>query len=55
VCDTCGCSDDLEAQSKVELIKAASNRLRGDISAELNGPEAAFSDASIQLLKFHGN
>jgi sulfite reductase (ferredoxin) len=54
VCDTCGCSDDLEAQSKVELIKAASNRLRGDISAELNGPEAAFSDASMQLLKFHG-
>lgn len=55
MCDTCGCSDDLEAQSKVELIKAASNRLRGDISAELNGPEAAFSDASIQLLKFHGS
>jgi len=55
VCDTCGCSDDLEAQSKVELIKAASNRLRGDISAELNGPEAAFSDASIQLLKLHGS
>src|ERR1019366_3847989 len=55
VCATCGCSDDLDAQSKVELIKAASNRLRGDISAELNGPDAAFSDASMQLLKFHGS
>jgi sulfite reductase (ferredoxin) len=54
MCDTCGCSAPTEGLSKVELIKAASRRLRGDIQAELGSGEAAFTEGSMQLLKFHG-
>ena len=54
MCETCGCTVPVEDLSKVELIKAKSNRLRGDIDAELNTDEPAFAEASMQLLKFHG-
>ncbi len=54
MCETCGCSASDDELSKVEHIKAASNHLRGDISAELTNDELVFSEASMQLLKFHG-
>jgi sulfite reductase (ferredoxin) len=40
--------------SKVERIKAASDGLRGTIARELAEPTERFSDADVQLLKFHG-
>ncbi|MHB8719203.1 MAG: NADPH-dependent assimilatory sulfite reductase hemoprotein subunit [Candidatus Dormibacteria bacterium] len=40
--------------SAVERIKAASHALRGDIAAELAEPTSHFSEASGQILKFHG-
>jgi sulfite reductase (ferredoxin) len=40
--------------SKVEQIKVTSNYLRGQIAEELAQPTTHFSDAQIQLLKFHG-
>lgn len=54
MCETCGCTAPADGLSKVELIKARSNRLRGDIEAELGSDEAAFTESSMQLLKFHG-
>ncbi|TMD37759.1 MAG: NADPH-dependent assimilatory sulfite reductase hemoprotein subunit [Chloroflexi bacterium] len=44
----------LEASSKNESIKAASNHLRGLIKEELIEDTPAFGDESEQLLKFHG-
>ncbi len=44
----------LEALSKNESIKAASNHLRGLIKEELIEDTPAFGDESEQLLKFHG-
>ncbi len=40
--------------SPVELIKQASNFLRGEIAEELANNNPAFGKASIQLLKHHG-
>lgn len=40
--------------SKVEHIKAESQHLRGRIAEELAKPTSHFSEAEIQLLKFHG-
>jgi sulfite reductase (ferredoxin) len=58
MCSTCGCGEpDGELSgglSKVEVIKEGSNRLRGEIENELQAETPAFSDASMQLLKFHG-
>jgi sulfite reductase (ferredoxin) len=54
VCETCGCSTPPDQLSKVEHIKAGSNHLRGDIATEIAGDEPSFSEASTQLLKFHG-
>ncbi len=42
------------AHTEVELIKAASGRLRGALHGELADGDAAFSAASGHLLKFHG-
>ncbi len=54
MCGSCGCSTPEDELSKVELIKASSNLLRGDIAGELTSAEPQFSDESMQLLKFHG-
>jgi sulfite reductase (ferredoxin) len=54
MCGTCGCSEPEQELSKVELIKASSNLLRGDIVEELASAEPQFTDSSVQLLKFHG-
>ncbi|HEU5369798.1 MAG TPA: NADPH-dependent assimilatory sulfite reductase hemoprotein subunit [Ktedonobacterales bacterium] len=40
--------------SKVEQIKMNSRHLRGQIVEELAQPTTHFSDAQVQLLKFHG-
>jgi sulfite reductase (ferredoxin) len=40
--------------SKVEHIKAESHFLRGQIVEELAQPTSHFSEAQVQLLKFHG-
>jgi sulfite reductase (ferredoxin) len=53
MCSTCGCEAG-EELSKVERIKANSNLLRGEIAHELESEEPAFTEASMQLLKFHG-
>ncbi len=42
------------AGSKVEQIKAESQHLRGQIAEELQSERSHFSEAQIQLLKFHG-
>ncbi|MGH7722144.1 MAG: NADPH-dependent assimilatory sulfite reductase hemoprotein subunit [Candidatus Dormibacteria bacterium] len=54
MCATCGCSTVQDGLSKVEVIKAGSRLLRGDIADELGNGEALFSDESVQVLKFHG-
>jgi sulfite reductase (ferredoxin) len=54
MCETCGCTDAVDGLSKVEVIKANSNHLRGEIVAELGTEEPLFTEASMQLLKFHG-
>jgi sulfite reductase (ferredoxin) len=54
MCETCGCDAPEEGVSKVELIKAHSNLLRGDIEAELQSDELVFTESSTQVLKFHG-
>ncbi len=41
-------------RSKVELIKEASDHLRGSLASELGGDEPRFGGDSAQLLKFHG-
>jgi sulfite reductase (ferredoxin) len=40
--------------SKVEHIKSESNHLRGQIGEELAQDSTHFSDAQVQLIKFHG-
>ena len=45
---------ELERQSKVEQIKAASKHLRGYIGAELEEATPSFTEDSATLLKFHG-
>ena len=40
--------------SKVEVIKANSNQLRGDLAAGLENGSSGFDESSTQLLKFHG-
>src|SRR5260370_9365215 len=40
--------------SKVEHIKIGSDYLRGQIAEELNQDATHFSEAQVQLLKFHG-
>ncbi len=40
--------------SKVEHIKAESHHLRGQITHELEQESTHFSDAQVQLIKFHG-
>jgi sulfite reductase (ferredoxin) len=40
--------------SKVEHIKSESNQLRGQIGEELAQDSTHFSDAQVQLIKFHG-
>ena len=39
----------------VEILKAASDYLRGSLAEEFAGPEVFISDAAYQLLKFHGS
>src|SRR5258708_10317607 len=41
-------------QSKVEMMKRASRRLRGSIADGLGGAASHFEEADHQLLKFHG-
>ncbi|MEJ0069325.1 MAG: NADPH-dependent assimilatory sulfite reductase hemoprotein subunit [Pseudomonadota bacterium] len=41
-------------QSKAEMMKRASRRLRGSIADGLDGTASHFEDADHQLLKFHG-
>ena len=43
-----------EKPSKVEVIKANSNQLRGDLAAGLENGSSGFDEPSTQLLKFHG-
>jgi len=45
---------DPKPPSPVEHVKEASRGLRGDIAAELAADTSPFSEASAQLLKFHG-
>lgn len=40
--------------NKVELIKASSDHLRGDIAAKLQDGSSGFDETGVQLLKFHG-
>ena len=39
----------------VELLKAASNYLRGSLAEEFADPQIFISDAAYQLMKFHGS
>ena len=43
-----------EKPSKVEVIKANSSQLRGDLAAGLENGSSGFDESSVQLLKFHG-
>ena len=43
-----------KAPSKVEVIKATSDQLRGTLAAEMAADTTHFSEADKQLLKFHG-
>ncbi len=45
---------ELQGLSKVERVKAASNQLRGTIREELAEATPAFSEETVQVLKFHG-
>jgi sulfite reductase (ferredoxin) len=54
MCDTCGCTTELERMSAAEQVKARSNRLRGTLSDELLENTAVFSDDAEVILKFHG-
>lgn len=40
--------------SSVEIIKAASNQLRGNLAADLENSSNHFDEAGKQLIKFHG-
>ncbi len=44
-----------DTKSAVEKLKEASRGLRGDLAAELAAGTSHFTDASAQLLKFHGS
>jgi len=54
MCTTCGCTARDDDLSKVERVKASSHHLRGAIGDELTQDTHAFTEASVQLLKFHG-
>jgi sulfite reductase (ferredoxin) len=54
MCDTCGCTTDLERMSYAEQVKARSSQLRGTISQELIEETPVFSDDAGVILKFHG-
>jgi sulfite reductase (ferredoxin) len=54
MCDTCGCTTEVERMSAAEQVKARSNRLRGTLSDELLENTAVFSDDAEVILKFHG-
>lgn len=56
MCDSCGCATpgDEKPRSKVEVIKGASNYLRGNIPKELASNSTHFSEDDYQVLKFHG-
>jgi len=54
MCSTCGCGAPPEELSKVEQVKRSSNHLRGTLADELLTDAPAFSEESVQLLKFHG-
>ena len=54
MCNVCGCTSGLDGMSKVEAIKAASRGLRGTLAEELTVETPTFSDAAVQVLKFHG-
>jgi sulfite reductase (ferredoxin) len=54
MCDTCGCTVDVEQMSGAEQVKARSNRLRGSISEELLEDTPVFTDDAGVILKFHG-
>ena len=54
MCDTCGCTADLEQMSGAEQVKARSQRLRGTIAEELLENTPVFSDDAGVVLKFHG-
>jgi sulfite reductase (ferredoxin) len=51
MCLTCGCGRE---PSKNERIKEDSRALRGTIAEELGQATPTFTDASVQVLKFHG-
>jgi sulfite reductase (ferredoxin) len=53
--DTPAGTDATAKRSPVELIKEASRQLRGTLAEELAQPVDHFSEASKQLLKFHGS
>jgi sulfite reductase (ferredoxin) len=54
MCNSCGCTADLDGMSKNEDIKARSNQLRGSIAAELKEDAHLFTEEAVQILKFHG-
>jgi sulfite reductase (ferredoxin) len=54
MCDTCGCTAELDQMSGAEQVKARSHRLRGTISDELLENTRVFSDEAEVVLKFHG-
>jgi sulfite reductase (ferredoxin) len=54
MCDTCGCTAELEQMSGAEQVKARSRRLRGTLAEELLDNTPVFSDDAGVVLKFHG-
>ncbi|MGD0195499.1 MAG: NADPH-dependent assimilatory sulfite reductase hemoprotein subunit [Candidatus Dormibacteria bacterium] len=54
MCDTCGCTTELEQMSGAEQVKARSRRLRGTLAEELLENTPVFSDDAEVVLKFHG-
>src|ERR1700733_15891461 len=54
MCDTCGCTAELDQMTGAEQVKARSRRLRGTISDELLENTPVFSDDAEVVLKFHG-
>jgi len=54
MCETCGCTAELEQMSGAEQVKARSRRLRGTLSDELLEDTPVFSEDAGVILKFHG-
>src|SRR5690349_6637170 len=54
MCNSCGCTADLEGMSKDEGIKGRSNQLRGSLKQELLEDTHLFGEEAVQVLKFHG-